>query len=233
MYKVVLSVLLIMYTTMSIGKIVHDPITDADVVGQLGEEISKLESQLDQLRQTYQKAQQIEKDATGHYGFGNQLNSSQDWQNRQWTANTWQESLQGLSGGNQARYQELLRDYQQVHPTLSESDFEKGASEQKAQLYNQSIATNQSAMTQASYEYEQLNALSQQLSQLAIKIEDAQNSDTKSAIDLNSRLIEAVANIQLEELKMQTLLNEQLAQAGATEIAYQTQEAKFNALPEN
>jgi len=50
-------------------------------------------------------------------------------------------------------------------------------------------------------------------------------------VDLNSRLLAEVAYIQIQELKMQTLLNQQLAQQASNRIFDETQNAKFNALP--
>lgn len=46
------------------------------------------------------------------------------------------------------------------------------------------------------------------------------------------RLLAEVAYIQIQELKMQAILNEQMAQQGADKISGETQAAQFNRLPD-
>jgi len=219
----------------AVGNIVFDPTTAERVVEQteqIDKELGQLRQQLTQLKDTYNQTKSIAQDATGHYGFGSLLNQGSSWTNREWTSSSWSEALQGLSGGNRERYNQLQAEYAKDHPTITQSEYQQGSSQAQAQNYAQNVATNKTAMTQSSYEYDQLNQITQQLQQLSTQIEGANNKDTKSAIDLNSRLLEAVANIQLEELKMQTLQNEQMAQGHASNISYDTQAAQFNTIPD-
>ena len=116
------------------------------------------------------------------------------------------------------------------HPTLSENEYEKGASADKAKQYKQQVETNRAVSVNAIYAFNDIKAQLKSVHDLSAKIEQAKN--TKAAVDLNSRLLTEIAFIQIQELKMQTLLNQQLAQAGASRIADETQAAKFNRLPD-
>ena len=213
------------------------PVIDVGAIANLIKNYEQLQSQYRLLTQTYQNAkQQLDKvkqlanDAEGHYGLGGLMNSAEDLKNRQWSPNDWQGALQGLSGGNPARYQELLHTYQQNHPTLSESAYKKGASLDNAKVYAQDVQVNRAAMVNASYAFNNIKTHLSTLHQLSQKIDETQN--TKAALDLNSRLIAEGAYIQTQELKMQILLNQQMAQANADGIAAKTASAKFNTLPE-
>lgn len=70
----------------------------------------------------------------------------------------------------------------------------------------------------------------QRIHQLSQQIEKTPN--VKAATDLNSRLIVEVAYLETEMLKLQSLLNQQLAQGRSEGIAQQTRSATFNTLPD-
>ena len=172
------------------------------------------------------------KDAQGHYGFGNLLNSEQDLtQDREWSPNNWQGALKGASGGNPQRYQQLVAQYKRNHPTLSKSHYVKGASQAQYQQYHRQLETNRAVSVNASYAFNTIKMHLQQVHELSAQIEKAKN--TKAAVDLNSRLVAELAYIQVQELKMQTLLNQQLAQQSANRIANETARAQFNTIPKS
>lgn len=214
------------------------PVIDAGAIANLIKNFNQLKSQYELLQQTYQNAQhqleqvkQLTSDSEGHYGFGNFLNGEQDFNTRSWSPDNWKSALQGLSGGNPARYQELVNAYQQDHPVLSESNYEKGASHDQAKVYTQDVEVNRAAMVNATYAFDDIKTHLSTIYQLSQKIDQAQN--TKAAVDLNSRLLAEVAYIQAQNLKMQILMNQQMAQVNADTIAVKTASAKFNTLPEH
>lgn len=214
------------------------PVVDVGAIANLIKSYNQLKSQYDLLRQTYQnakqqldQAKQLTQDAEGHYGFGRLFNSEQDFNRQTWSPDNWKSALQGLSGGNPARYQELVNAYQQDHPVLSESNYEKGASHDQAKVYTQDVEVNRAAMVNATYAFDDIKTHLSTIYQLSQKIDQAQN--TKAAVDLNSRLLAEVAYIQAQNLKMQILMNQQMAQVNADTIAVKTASAKFNTLPEH
>lgn len=212
------------------------PVTDVGAIANLIKNYNQLKSQYDLLHQTYQNAEQqldqakkLRSDAEGHYGFGGLMNGASDLKNREWSPDNWKSALQGLSGGNPARYQELVNTYKKDHPNLSESDYQKGASSDKTKVYSQDVQMNRAAMVNATYSFNNIKTHLDTIHELSAKIDQAQN--TKAATDLNSRLLAEVAYIQTQELKMQILMNQQMAQASADNIASKTASAKFNTLP--
>jgi type IV secretion system protein VirB5 len=166
----------------------------------------------------------------GNYGYGDLLNGTDDLEKREWSADTWDDALQGLSGGNSDRYQELLNDYQQNHPSLSQEEVSKGSSEVYATDYQQMVQTNQAANVQASYAFEEVNEHLETINELSQKIEEAENS--KAIADLTARINTEIAYLQVEQIKAISVLNEQMAQGQASSIVNRSEASKFNQIPE-
>lgn len=201
------------------------------VTEQLETQLKNLEAQLSELKLQYAKAVEIANDAEGHYGYGNLMNSSTNLTAREWSPDTWQDALEGLAGGNPARYQQLLATYKQNNPTLSQKDYLKGADQAKAARYQSQIQNNQAATVNATYAFNNLKQNLQNIYQLSQSIE--QTKDEKAATDLNNRLLTQIAYLQTQSLKMQILLNQQLAAANQNRIARETADAKFNDIDQN
>lgn len=213
------------------------PVEDFGAYAHMAEELSQLEKEYEVLKEAYHNAQeqlnqqkQLVSNSQGHYGFGNFQNTNNDFQQRNWSPNSWENALKGLSGGNADRYQQLLKDYQNNHPTLSSSDFEKGASTDLSKRYQQDIQTNQAASVNATYAFNDIEQALKNVHELSMQIEKSPN--TKSSLDLNARLMAEMAYIQIQELKMQAILNQQMAQQSADRISSATLAAKFNRLPD-
>ena len=206
----------------------YSPLIYARQLEQMQQEAQEAEDRFNQLKDEVTHTQQMVSDAEGHYGFGNMGNSIDDLKNRQWSPDSWDDALKGLAGGNSARYQQLLDEYSQNNPTLSQNDYKKGASDDKAKVYQQQVDVNRAAQVQASYAFNDINQHLQNVHDLSAQIEQAKNS--KAAIDLNSRLVAELAYIEIQELKLQTLINQQQAEQESESIAGETQNAKFNTL---
>lgn len=211
------------------------PVVDVGSITHLVKQFKQLKSQYDLLHETYQNAQQqleqvrrLTSDAEGHYGFGELFNTVQDLTNQQWSPDNWKNALLGLSGGNSLRYLELVRSYEVDHPFLSQSDFERGASPDQAEVYSQDVQVNRATNVNATYAFDNLKTHLNTIYALSKKIDQAKN--TKAAMDLNSRLLAEMAYIQAQELKMQILMNQQMAQGSADAIAVKTASATFGAL---
>ncbi len=233
--KIILIGLLISFSIKSFAMM---PVVDAGAIANLIKNFNQLKSQYELLQQTYQNARyqleqvkQLTSDSEGHYGFGHFLNDEKDFNTRNWSPDNWKSALQGLSGGNPERYQELMNAYQQDHSVLSESNYEKGTSHDQAKVYTQDVEVNRAAMVNATYAFDDIKTHLNTIYQLSKKIDQAQN--TKAAVDLNSRLLAEMAYIQAQNLKMQILVNQQMAQVNAGTIAVKTASAKFNTLPEH
>lgn len=228
------------------------PVTQADILGvsdaallaNAVEQLKQLQEQYKTLQQTYDNAQQqlntaqsqldsvnqIKNFNSGHYQFGDLNNSLSDLKERQWSPNTWDDALHNVAGGNPDRYKELVKAYERNHKTLDDATFEKGTSKEQLTLYKQAIEVNKAASVESTYSFNEINKHLKAVHNLSAQIEKAPN--TKSAVDLNSRLLAEIAYIQTQNLKVQTLISQQLAQGGASDIAIDSQIARFNRLPD-
>ncbi len=190
---------------------------------------------LNRIMQEYQDLMQINiikqlVALTGDSDYATYLNSPSDLDNRKWSADDWQSALEGLSGGNEQRYQELLKNYQEEHPTLTSAEASNGMSSPYATNYRQQVKTNQAASTQATYAFNETNSHLDNIYKLTNEIQKTE--DTKRIQDLNARVTAEVANLQVEIIKGLAVVNEQLAQQQANEIQDKTAAAKFNTIPE-
>lgn len=202
------------------------PVIDPENIAQNIKEVTQLGKNYTELRNQYKQMQQQYSSITGKYGWGNWKNGSSDLNKREWAPGDWKSALSGMSGGNPGRYQELLQQYKQSHQSMKKDDFAKGSSQSLATSYQNQVQTNQASSVSATYEFNDINKHLQTLQQLGQQIEKAPN--LKSAMDLNSRIQLEVAYVSIEELRMQTVLNQQMSQAQASQIAQENEAAKFN-----
>ncbi|KTC98220.1 type IV secretion system protein [Legionella erythra] len=212
-------------------------VADAAMLVKAIEQLEQLRSQYQLLSQTYTTAQsqlegiqQLKQFNSGHYGFGGLANSAADLNARQWSANTWEDALHNIAGGNPARYQELVNAYQKNHVILDDATYRKGASSERLTQYKNNVAVNQAVSVQATYAFNEVNRHLKAIHDLSNHIDKAVN--TKAAVDLNSRLLAEIAYIQTENLKLQTLLSQQAAQGGSNDLAMDNDSVRFNTLPD-
>jgi type IV secretion system protein VirB5 len=157
-------------------------------------------------------------------------NGTQYTAHREWSPSNWEDVLKGLSGGNPARYQQLVSQYQHDNPTLSVSDFDKGESSDNGQIYQAQIQNNQAANVTATYAFNDIQNHIEHIEKISNQIESAPNE--KAATDLNTRMNTEIAYTQVEVLKQLALMNEQTAQRNEDRIKYETANAKFDRLPD-
>lgn len=213
------------------------PVIDPTAIAKLGKQLSEMKKQYDMLNKTYKNAQnqldinkQLNQMNSGHYKFGNLKNSATDLKELQWSANHWEDALKNIAGGNQKRYEELVKAYEKNHRMVPDSRLAKGLSSERLSQYKQSRSVNEAVSVQSTYAFDDINAHLARVHELSQKIEETDN--TKSALDLNSRLVAEMAYIQVQTLKLQTLLSQQTAQLGASELDETVDSASFNRLPD-
>lgn len=165
-----------------------------------------------------------------HFGYGDLLNSDDDLNARKWSPDTWNSALQGLSGGNDDRYKQLVDEYQQNHPYLSNEDMQKGASSAYAKNYEQQVETNRAAIAHASYSFEAVNEHLDNIKELSSQINKAENP--KAIEEINARINAEVAYLQVEQIKSMAIMNEQLAQSQASALVHEKAASEFNQIPD-
>lgn len=211
-------------------------VEDAQMIALSLKQLNELQEQYRILRDTYQSAQaqvenlnQLKSMNSGHYGFGdlnNGLDSLQSWQS---PVSTWQDALQNLSGGNSSRYKELVAAYEKNHPTLDEASFKASTSPAQAARFKEDKAVNRAVLVQTTESYNEINKHMEALHKLSKQIEHSTN--TKGAIDLNSRLLTEIGFIQLMSLRLQALMSQQAAQDSLADLQDRAEIARFNKLP--
>lgn len=213
------------------------PVFDAASFAQLVDQLITLNHEYKEMKKEYANAQdrlkeakELSSDSEGHYGYGNLLDGGQYTRNREWSPDNWQDVLKGLAGGNPARYQQLLSQYQNDNPSMSSSDYSMGAGHYNAIVYQNQIQDNQAATVTATYAFNNIAEHIQHIRAISKQIESAPNA--KSAEDLNTRMQGEEAYVSVEMLKQLALMNEQKADENSNQIRYETQSAKFNRLPD-
>lgn len=220
------------------------PVIDFSALIQLSSQLQQLEkqymlmknayttarSQLDNAKNQLDNIKSLKKSNVGSYGWGEMINSIRDLQRRQWSPGTWDDALKNIAGGNASRYQELVEAYERDHRVLSRTDYEKGATQEKGKRFEEAKSYNRAVSVQSTYVFNEINQHLQNVYELSKKIENTDN--TKSALDLNSRLLAEIAYLQTENLKMQTLMNQSAVQLSAKEISNESEGAVFNTLPD-
>ena len=228
------------------------PVVDYPAIAQLVSQLKQLQEQYKVIKGQYDTAKEhyttaqnhlqnaksqlntinkIKDFNSGHYGMGELQNTLTDLKGRQWSPNNWDDALKNLSGGNTQRYQQLVKSYnERMKHNLSAEDFSKVAGKGQAEAYKQSREVNQAVVVQTTYAFNDINEHLKSVHELSAKIDKTEN--TKSAIDLNSRLVAEIAYIQLQTLKLQTLISQQTSQVGANQIAKRSDMASFNRLPD-
>lgn len=232
---IVIAIFILIFTESSLATGL--PVVDIGAIIQLGRELDKMDSEYNEMKKEYANAQdrlkeakELSSDSEGHYGYGNLLDGGQYTRNREWSPDNWQDVLKGLAGGNPARYQQLLSQYQSDNPSMSSSDYSMGAGHYNAIVYQNQIQDNQAATVTATYAFNNIAEHIQHIRAISKQIEAAPNA--KSAEDLNTRMQGEEAYVSVEMLKQLALMNEQKADENSNQIRYETQSAKFNRLPD-
>lgn len=197
-----------------------NPASDALIVAKLVDQLKKMEKQYKLLDKSYKthdaqlnSMKQLNKYNSGHSGYGKLYNSLSDLQKKQ-SANTWQESLKGISGGNPERYRELVNAYETQHSTLNRQRFSRGASSFRTERFDNERQVNQAVSVESEALFNDINESMSRIHNLSEQIELAEN--TKAAVDLNSRILTEIAYLEVQKLKAQSLLNHLLtSQSGS------------------
>ncbi|KTD20123.1 type IV secretion system protein [Legionella londiniensis] len=231
--------LILLILALSVQPIAHADllgVEDAQMIAIALKQLNELQTQYRVLNDTYQATKSqvdnlnhLKSMNSGHYGFGdlnNGLDALQSWQS---PVSTWQDALHNLSGGNPERYQALIDAYEKNHPSLSESNYARYTTSEKAARFKEDKAVNRAVQVQTTQSYNEINQHIAALHKLSQQIEKTAN--TKGAIDLNSRLITELGFIQLMSLRLQALMSQQIAQESLSELQDRAEMVQFNRLP--
>lgn len=162
---------------------------------------------------------------TGHYNLGNLYNSSHDQAERLWSDENWQRVLEQASGGNSARFRELLKSYHDRYPTLSQNQITQFSNTLKAKTYSDNARTNLAGLSVSEYSYNAVQDRIKKLQGLLNQIEQTPNQ--KASLDLQARILAEIGFVQLELLRLQSVQTQLTAMHNQGMTNGTTQDAGF------
>lgn len=163
---------------------------------------------------------------TGHYNMGNLYNSVHDQSERIWSNENWQRVLEQASGGNSARFQELLKSYRDKYPALSQTQITSlNPNSLKTKTYQDNSRTNLAGLSVSEYTYNNVNDRIKKLQGLLNQIEQTPNE--KASLDLQARLLAEIGFVQLELLRLQSVQTQLTAMHNQGLTNGTTQDAGF------
>jgi type IV secretion system protein VirB5 len=190
------------------------PVIDIQSIHQEIEEVALLKHQLDSLHEEVSAIQ-------GATNFGQWKNTLSDLKKEAWGSSDWL-SMIDPEDEDSFSEEESSSEYAALHPRLTPENTEsygKGAGEASTQMFNEKLKLNEASQSMASRAYKEVNQDFQDLHDLGLQIGDlGQDPDLKHAVDLNSRIALLVGSLNVQELRMLTLLNQQWAQNQATTL---------------
>ena len=138
------------------------PVVDISAIQSPSDQFHELQSQprpyaMSRIDQSIDNTTALLKDQEGHYGFGELYNSAKDVADKGYSPSTWDDTLHDLSGGNNARYQELVDQYQHDNPTVSLNEYAKGTTSQDAMYHQQQSDITTASSVNAAYAYNNID----------------------------------------------------------------------------
>lgn len=163
---------------------------------------------------------------TGHYNIGNLYNSTSDQAERLWLNDNWQKLLQNASGGNAARFQELLKSYHDKYPMLAQTQITPfNSNTLKAKTYTDNARTNLAGLSVSEYSYNSVQDRIKKLQGLLNQIEQTPNE--KASVDLQARILAEIGFVQLELLRLQSVQTQLTATQNQGMTNGTTQDTEF------
>jgi hypothetical protein len=143
-------------------------------------------------------------DLTKTFGMAD---SDEDKAARLWSADDWKSVLEQASGGNNDRFQTLMKSYSDKYPTVKTGQTINAAKLADTTYKEQSQTTN-AALSSANYTFDDLNNRIKKTEELLAQVDDpSKNQNQKASTDLNSRLVAEQNFTQLDATKNQGEVN--------------------------
>lgn len=205
-------------------------VQEALLLERVATQIQLLNDQIEQLAKQYKlleknsvtanlQLEELEKFTSLNSGpgeYGDFHNSDEEVEERK-TIGNWHETLKEIAGGNNERYQELVKSYEEQNKSLNEVDLTGRVSPEQEKLFHQQVDVNRAAYVESEDAYNSVNTHIKSIKALTEKIKEAKT--TKLALDLNTRLLAEIAYLQADNLKAQAIVNKQLAAKAQKELA--------------
>jgi len=188
--------------------------------------LHQLVLQYQRLAEQLQQMQSIKKNLQGNYHIAALV---KEHINDDMTSGDWERELKQLSGGNPYRLAALKQAYARYSHLPDQNVIQQHTSVRNSQQFQQQSAVNQAAYVNASAVFADINKHMENVHTLSASIDSAANA--KASMDINSRLLAELTYIQLQELKMQSIMNQQMVQREQDIMSSEAQSTHFFSMP--
>jgi type IV secretion system protein VirB5 len=126
-----------------------------------------------------------------------------DLASRDWSANSWESAL---SGGGKSAIAEKINDFK----IKNEDIYQFSSSTQQKEEVEKTLKTSAVLDAETTQEYDRLGLYSKKINELSNVIRTS--ASTKSALDINNKLLVELAYLSIEGLRMQVMSNQASSQ---------------------
>ena len=148
--------------------------------------------------------------------YSNMFNTPEEVEARLYTAQSWQDALKGISGGNNQRYQQLLKSYETAHPEISAQDYRVSHTEKQFKQFDEHQKTVKTVAATSQTEYANTDTYMKNINAIGKEASSTNNTGVKTAIDLNTRMTEQLGYLIASNIRLQSV-NNNLASSNAQE----------------
>lgn len=182
---------------------------------------------LSQLTDIKSLNQQTLANLEGNFGYGNLYNTANDVVQRQWSNNNWIDVLNMVNSDQHSAFYQAQKNYAERYQIMNPTQFgsQQGITALNKQYYSDSSAVSRAALAASSYSYNQINQHMQTIHDILQKLENQPSE--KAALDLNARLVAELSFIQLEQLRMQNIQTQLIANHSQGEVNGMSDQANF------
>jgi type IV secretion system protein VirB5 len=139
--------------------------------------------------------------------YANMLNSPADIEARLYTAQSWQDALNGKSKGNNAAYQKILNSYEKKHPEVTAKEYRSTHTKKQYQQFDEHQKTVKTVAATSQNEYSNTNKYIQNITAIGKEASGANNTGVKTAIDLNTRMTEQLGYLIASNIRLESVNN--------------------------
>ena len=139
--------------------------------------------------------------------YANMFNSPSEIEARLYTAQTWQDALNGKSQGDNAAYQQLLQGYETFHPAIQPEAYRTTHTETQYKQFDEHQKTVKTVAATSQNEYSNTNKYIQNITALGKEASSTSNNGVKTAVDLNTRMTEQLGYLIASNIRLQSVNN--------------------------
>jgi type IV secretion system protein VirB5 len=200
-------------------------VQDLGMIAQMGKQLVEMKKQYDKMQEQLNSANKLTQLNSGHYRYGTLLNDASSFQKRRTPDANWRATLSGVSGGNPQRYKDLVSAYEKQHPQLRAATLNNRMPQARRTQFEEEKAITETASVESEAALNEINDALDRIHKLSLEIENADS--TKAAIDLNTRMLAEMAYLQVESVKAQAIMNQQLAMRASSDLENDTAFASY------